>query len=63
MRIVAKCPINSVVLSNMCMHIPMRDDFVSAHEHATTQHALGIPAAMKKCGFCSFNAIFCSFNS
>ena len=54
MRIVAKCPINSVVLSNMCMHIPMRDDFVSAHEHATTQHALGIPAAMKKMWFLQF---------
>ena len=30
------------------MHIPMRDDFVSAHAHATAQRALDIPAALRK---------------
>ena len=41
-----------MVLSNTCvcscMHIPMRDDFVSAHAHATAQRALDIPAALRK---------------
>ena len=30
------------------MHIPMRDDFVSAHAHATAQRALDIPAVLRK---------------
>ena len=30
------------------MHIPMRDDFMSAHAHATAQCVLDIPAALRK---------------
>ena len=31
----------------MRMHIPMRDDFVQAHAHATAQRAFDIPAALR----------------